>query len=225
MSSPTDDSDGGLPDSLAKDLATGIEATILQLVADAYGRWSEEGYVRHGDHEDDFTIRIVDHMRTLRRERGVGLYPRFQGVEPSAAMFAGEEDPTRAGRVDVVVVWDLIADDAAYNIECKRLGGAGLARLYIQDGVIRFASAYYASDASSAAMVGYVIAGEVSTSHGAVNSRIRAHPSLGEQDMLRRAVGIAGVDVVFGSQHVRQASGSVIALRHLWFDMRGALGS
>ena len=51
----------------------------------------------------------------------MGLLPRYQHVEPSDEMLEGQEDPIHAPRIDIVISWDLFAEDAYLSIECKRL--------------------------------------------------------------------------------------------------------
>ena len=153
------DSALGSPGPLAQEISPEVEKAVLQLVVDGFERWKLEGFERVGDHEDHYTVRLVACMSEIRRERNMALVPRYQYVEPSDEMLDGREDPTHAPRIDMVIAWDFLADDAYFSIECKRLAPDDLARLYVVEGIDRFVRGYYGAKAGAGAMVGYVIRG------------------------------------------------------------------
>ena len=206
---------------LASELSPEIEKAVLQLVVDGFERWEMGGFARYGDYEDHYTVRLVACMKQIRRERNMALVPRFQGVEPSDEMLEGREDPAHAPRIDMVVSWDVFADDAFLSIECKRLAPDDLARLYVVEGIARFARGYYGATDKSGAMVGYIISG----SPGAVLSRVntyveRAH-TMGASHTLKVADPIGWLNSVFASEHRRSSPFQPIRLTHLFFDMTG----
>ena len=136
-----------------------LKRQSFSLLWTALSRWSEGGFRRVGDHEDHYTIRLVACMKEIQRERNMALVPRYQHVEPSDEMLEGHEDPAHAPRIDMVVSWDLLTEDAYLSIECKRLAPDDLARLYVVCGIDRFVRGYYGAKAQSGAMVGYVVRG------------------------------------------------------------------
>ena len=67
MTAELQDSTLGSPDRLARELVPEFEKTILQLVVDGFQRWQAEGFLRFGDHEDHFTIRLCACMKEIQR--------------------------------------------------------------------------------------------------------------------------------------------------------------
>ena len=171
MTPELQDSALGSPAPLARQVSSEIEGAVLQLVVDGFERWKIGGFKRVGDHEDHFTVRLVACMKEIRRERNISLMPLYQFVEPSDEMLEGHKDPANAPRIDMVVSWGLLTDDAYFTIECKRLAPDDLARLYVACGIDRFVRGYYGAKAQAGAMVGYVIRGTT----GAALYRINAH--------------------------------------------------
>ena len=64
--------------------------------------------------------------------------------------------PAHAPRIDMVIAWDLLTEDAYLSIECKRLAPDDLARLYVVKGIDKFVRGYYGAKAQAGAMVGYL---------------------------------------------------------------------
>ena len=221
MTSESPDFAFGSPASLARELSPEIEKAALQLVVDGFKRWETGGFTRYGDYEDDYTIRLVACMKEIRRERNMALVPRFQGVEPSDEMLEGREDPAHAPRIDMVVSWDVFADDAFLSIECKRLAPDNLARLYVVEGIDRFVRGYYGAKAQVGAMVGFVISGTPNAVLGRVNAQVTKAPRMGPGHALMPAHPIGWLGTVFASHHPRPSPFQTIRLTHLFFDMNG----
>ena len=177
--------------------------------------------LRFGDYEDHYTIRLVACMKEIRRERNMALVPRFQNVEPSEEMLEGHEDPARAPRIDMVVSWDLITDDAFLSIECKRLAPNDLARLYVVEGIDRFVRGYYGAKAKTGAMVGYVISGTPNAVLDRVNTQVEKASAMGPGQTLMPADSIGWLSTVFASSHPRPSPFQTIRLTHIFFDMTG----
>ena len=206
---------------LARELSPEIEKAVLHLVVAGFERWETGGFTRYGDHEDHYTVRLVACMREVRRDLNMALVPRFQNVEPSDEMLEGREDPARAPRIDMVVSWDVFADDALFSIECKRLAPDDLARLYVIEGIARFVRGYYGAKDDSGAMVGYIINGTPTAVLERVNGHISSSPGMGPEQVLIPANPIRWLDTVFSSSHPRPLPLDTIRLSHLFFDMNG----
>ena len=211
----------GSPAPLGRELSPEIEKAVLQLVVDGFVRWQMGGFKRFGDYEDHYTIRLVACMKEIRRERNMALVPRFQNVEPSEEMLEGHEDPAHAPRIDMVVSWDLLTDDAFLSIECKRLAPNDLARLYVVCGIDRFVRGYYGSKAQAGAMVGYVIRGTPGAALNRVNAHVERTPAMGPNHTLLPTGAIGPLSSVFESNHPRPLPFQTIRLTHLFFDMNG----
>ena len=221
MNSELQDSAFGSPAPLAREISPEIEKTALQLVVDGFERWKVGGFQRVGDHEDHYTVRLVACMKQVRRERNMALVPRYQYVEPSDEMLEGREDPAHAPHIDMVVSWDVFAEDAYLSIECKRLAPDDLARLYVVCGIDRFVRGYYEAKAQSGAMVGYVIRGTPMAVLGRVNSHVSRASSMGSRHALMPANPIGWLSNTFASNHPRPSPFQTIRLTHLFFDMNG----
>ena len=221
MTPDLQDSAFGSPATLAREISSEIEKAVLQLVVDGFEQWSEGGFRRVGDHEDHYTIRLVACMKEIQRERNMAFVPRYQHVEPSDEMLEGHEDPTHAPRIDMVVSWDLLTEDAYLSIECKRLAPDDLARLYVVCGIDRFVRGYYGAKAQSGAMVGYVVRGAPNAVLGRVNRQVARAPSMGSGHALMPANPIGWLSTVFASNHPRSSPFQTIQLTHLFFDMNG----
>ena len=211
----------GSPAPLGRELFPEIEKAIFQLVVDGFVRWQMGGFKRFGDYEDHYTIRLVACMKEIRRERNMALVPRFQNVEPSEEMLEGHKDPAHAPRIDMVVSWDLLTDDAFLSIECKRLAPNDLARLYVVEGIDRFVRGYYGAEAQTGAMVGYVISGTPNAVLERVNAHVERVPAMGPGHTLTPADSIGWLSTVFASNHPRPSPFQTIRLTHLFFDMSG----
>ena len=213
------DSAFGSPAPLAREVSYDIERAVLQLIVEGFERWQSGGFERIGDYEDHYTIRLVACMNEIRRKRNMAFVPRYQHVEPSDEMLAGNEDPAHAPRIDMVVSWDILTDDAYLSIECKRLAPDDLARLYVVCGIDRFVRGYYGAKAQSGAMVGYVIRGTPSEVLERVNAWVERAQAMGPRHTLMPAEPIGWLTTVFGSNHPRSSPFQTIRLTHLLFDM------
>ena len=219
MTPDLQDSAFGSPATFARQISPDIEKAVLQLVVDGFERWSADGFKRVGDHEDHYTVRLVACMKEIRRERNMALVPRYQHVEPSDAMLEGHEDPAHAPRIDMVVSWDLLSEDAYLSIESKRLAPDDLARLYVLCGIDRFVRGYYGAKAQSGAMVGYVVRGTPEEMFGRVNGQVERAQSMGPRHTLVPADPIGWLSTVFASNHPRSLPFQTIRLTHLFFDL------
>lgn len=214
----------GSAEELARQIAPEVEGTILRLVVEAFERWGAGGFVRFGDLEDHFTVRLVHYMKQIRRERNMALIPRFQHDAPSEAMWEGRDDPAGAARIDMTVAWSQVDDEAYFSIECKRLAPTSvdrhnLPRLYVTHGMIRFTRGYYGPRAPAGAMVGYVRGGPPTALAHQINAAVEACPSLGSAHILAPREPVLWLNDVYTSQHYREAPLVAIRLTHLLFDV------
>ena len=146
MSFDLQDSFFGSAAPLAREVSPEIEKSVLQLLVDAFERWQVGGFTRVGDHEDHYTVRLVECMKTIRRERNMALIPRYHHVELSDDMLQGRADPVHAPCIDMVVSSDWLSDDVYLSIECKRLAPNDLARLYVVEGIDRYVRGFYGGE-------------------------------------------------------------------------------
>ena len=79
------------------------------------------------------------------------------------------------GYVDVGILFSVGLDEVCLLIECKRLNvnGASLAADYVCKGMMRFVTGKYGPDLPVAAMIGYVMDGQVPKASDSVIKQIR----------------------------------------------------
>ena len=213
-------STAGLPTALAEQLADDLEKAALQLAVDGFERWRQGQFVRFGDYEDHFTIRLVECMDEIRRERNMALMPVFQYVDPSDAMRQGEIDPAHAPRIDIVVASGIFNQDVYFSIECKRLRADGLTRNYVSRGINRFVSGYYGARQGAGGMIGYVLSDSPVALVRSINAHIDRAQQMGPPHRLIPGDAIGWLHMVFVSNHERLSPLKPIRLTHLLFDMR-----
>jgi len=123
--------------------------------------------------EDPITRNLVRHLRLVPTLRG-----RFHIVS-QYELIAGDltQDPDPVGYVDVGILFSVGLDEVCLLIECKRLNvnGASLAADYVSKGMMRFVTGKYGPDLPIAAMVGYVMDGQVPKASDSVIKQIRSH--------------------------------------------------
>ena len=104
--------------------------------------------------EDDITNLLRQQMVVVKRGMTPKPRMRFEREPQSDAV----DDGTDLGLIDIFVAygWD---EEVYLAIECKRIRSDSndLARLYVREGVFRFASGKYSNGHAVAGMVGYVI--------------------------------------------------------------------
>ncbi len=210
----------GSPAPLSQKLRPALEQAILQLVVAGFERWRDRQFNRYGDTEVEFTAVLVGCMRDIRRERNLPFVPHAEYVHYSSEVLAGRATPSRAPRIDISVWWDILADDAFFTIECKRLAPGHLAREYIDEGLLRFVSGKYATTFDAAGMIGFAIADAPETLLAHVNKRVRQRPELSDADLLVTSPPIASLATVYGSRHQRPSTYKAIRITHLFLDVR-----
>lgn len=221
-----------LPNDPAAALAPYLRARILerhraealQLIADAMGEWRSEGFRRYSNLENSCTVRLYDWMLTLLEARlnanPVQIIPTIEGVTPNADERAGRANFAHAKRPDLVL---FLGGNHVIRmcVECKRFLGNANAKEYIDNGILRFLSGRYVTDAGRGVMIGYVMTGTVERRLVEVNMRVRVHQSMGAGHQLAARQPIAPIDDV----HVSNHSNCAITLTHLLIDMRDAVSN
>ena len=112
------------------------------------------------------------------------------------------QDPDPVGYVDVGILFSVGLDEVCLFIECKRLNvnGASLAAEYVSKGMMRFVTGQYAPDLPVAAMIGYVMDGQVPKASDSVIQQIRSR--LAELSCVESAISVVAPDQ-FSTAHTR----------------------
>lgn len=215
--SPTEPAAALAPDLRAQ-LLERHRAQALSLVAEAMGKWRAEGFLRYDDRENSCTIRVFSWMLTLLEARlavdPVQIIPVVEGVTPNEDQLAGRANFATAKRPDIVLY---LGGNHAVRmcVECKRLLGPANAQEYTENGILRFLTGKYITDAGRGVMIGYVMTHSIGVRVAQVNEQIREHPSMGAQHQLGDASPIVPINDV----HVSTHTSSAITLTHLFLDM------
>jgi len=142
-----------------------IIATVLDITVTSWIRVQSTKIVSATSHETEIAGYLGREMikeknqrpgleNQLRIEEEVGTRSSFTIVKPD-------------GRIDIKIIYSF-NESEYFGIECKRVAGGGsrsakkLAQKYVADGVMRFVIGKYSPDHDWAAMIGFVLKGEIS---------------------------------------------------------------
>jgi hypothetical protein len=190
----------------------------LKLVAEAIGKWRDEGFLRYDNRENSCTIRVYACMLALLEEKldedPVQIIPVVEGVTPTSGQLAGRASVATAKRPDIVL---FLGGNHAVRmcLECKRFLGSANAKEYTENGMLRFLTGQYSTDAGRGAMIGYVMTHSIPVRVFQVNQQIEMHPAMGVSHQLCAAPAITPIDDV----HVSTHTGTEIMLTHLFLNM------
>jgi len=114
--------------------------------------------------------------------------------------------------VDFSISWTTRARMKKYKfyIECKLLNCNGKNRAYIQNGIHRYTTNFYAENLPFAAMIGYIQRGEIPTIVSDLNDKL-------DNEVTRP---ILNIESYWSSVHPRNDGNQDICLYHLFFDFR-----
>ena len=133
-------------------------------------------------------VEMTEHLRGGMREtlrymawnKEITVAPGTQSVSGAAGMRPD-------GLTDIAFYFRHIREDYDEHdphaiVECKRVSGndARLCRMYVVDGIHRFAIGQYASKHAFAFMAGYLLAGRMEEAVGSINGYIERHRDLSE---------------------------------------------
>jgi hypothetical protein len=207
-------------------LASELRASLLQrhreaalgLISDAIGSWRAGGFDRHDDREPSCTVRVFAWMCEILdahiAANPVQIIPIIEGVTPTREQLAGHVNVAQAKRPDLLLYLGG-NHTVRMAVECKRFFRGANAGKYVDNGMARFLSGSYVTDAGRGAMVGFVMTNTVAARVEQVNKRIAEHKSLGAGDLLESCSGYPSVPDSYRSDHTAHA----ISLTHFFVDM------
>ena len=207
----------GAPTQLSSEVVSEIEDTALQLIVDGFAHCKETGFNRVGDLERHFSIRLVDCMRRIVRDRNMSFWPEYEYPVLTDDILSGESDPVHANRIDIAIVYRRLSE-RYFSIECKLLRLNYLTERYVSEGICRFVKGSYSYDIPIGAMIGYVLQGSPDELVSTINHHIEK--ILGSDHKLRTTTRLGCHRYAYASEHVRSSLHPPIRLTHLLFDMR-----
>jgi hypothetical protein len=208
-----------LAPSLRAQLLQRHRSQALELVAEAMWKWRNEGFLRYDNRENSCTIRVYACMLALLEGKlddddPVQIIPVVEGVTPTRDQLAGRASVATAKRPDIVL---FLGGNHAVRmcLECKRFLGSANAKEYTENGMLRFLTGQYGTDAGRGVMIGYVMTHSITVRVSQVNQQIAMHPAMGVSHQLQAAPVIAPIEDV----HVSRHAGTEITLTHLFLDV------
>jgi hypothetical protein len=140
------------------DLKRDLIVTIFDLLRIGWAAVCASGEITPGSIEPEIARRLSREMISEKKRRRIPV--RF---EEEAGTVPSPDAMRVTGRIDVKVIYSF-DEDEYFGIECKRVSGRrgdGLADKYVEEGIARFVSEKYSPGHGWAAMIGFVIDGEV----------------------------------------------------------------
>jgi hypothetical protein len=171
---------------LQEQVAQDIDRRIWLLLEASIVLWRQVNWHSYNDEEDNCTAQLYRWCDVARRSdnRLTLLVPRFQWVDLTDTMLAGDESVSSAKRPDLRIEIGALGE-IGRSFECKRLAPTGgWPRKYVYEGLARFVLGSYGRGEPVGYMVGYVQAGTFDQLLAAINMQILGHPEMGDPDQL-----------------------------------------
>ena len=141
---------------------------VLQIIGKGWNLALEQSALTAGLHERDMTRWLIPGMRWSVPDSGVTIQ---RGTETAGAAIP-----------DICISFQRIREDQDEHephavVECKRVSGddAGLCRLYVVNGIDRFATGKYGAKRAHGFMAAYVTSGTPGDAADGVNRYLRKH--------------------------------------------------
>ena len=198
------------------DIQPSRRADILTILDAGWYRASARPEVGPAAREVVLTKCLLTGMQAAVNDGVVSSHKRIS-VLPGMESFSGG-GTTPAGLMDLAIhlreIRERNRDHGPHAIiECKRVSGndAALCRLYVVEGIDRFASGKYAEPHAVAFMAGYVLCGSVDAAAERINRYLSDHNRTAECLTACTALSAAWAR---SSQHPRQPPAAPIDLHH-----------
>jgi len=168
--------------------------------------------------EVDIAGELVREAITEKRRRGI----QNLRIEEEVGTRASSRSPKPEGRIDIKVIYSF--DESEYfGIECKRVSGRrsdGLARKYIDNGLMRFVTGKYSSGDRWAGMIGFVIDGQTLASVRLIADEIATRSEeLGLDAGWRSETGFGRIGQLYRTRHRRSRPKARIDILHLFLTL------
>lgn len=202
-------------------LRTEIVRRILYVVKGGWAVATTFPDVTADAYELVLTERLRDGMRQVvnREEAADGPGDSLRmSILPGTESRSGPDVVVPDGRTDIpILLRRPFSHEPHAIIECKRVSGSdsSLCRLYVDQGIDRFAGGKYAWNHATGFMVGYVILGTPATAANGVNGHLKCKGRSAEQ----LEPSVPGESWVRRSCHPRQ-DGGPIRLLHAFLACR-----
>src|SRR5579875_372252 len=181
----TDRFRGAVAAALQQQVAQDIDRLICMLLEASITLWERDNWNRFNDEEDNCTVQVYHWCKVAVRNdsRLRFLEPRFQWVDVTEGMLAGDESVKSAKRPDLRI--EIGGGEVGRSLECKRLARTGgWCRAYVYQGLTRFVLENYGHGEPVGYMIGYMHADTFAELVNKINKQILSHPGMGSMDQL-----------------------------------------
>lgn len=93
----------GSAEILVDEVSPKVEEQTLQLIVDSFRRWKRGGFIRAGNRERHFNVRMYECMKYIRRKQDMPVRISYEYVTPTDSMLKGSDDPAHARQIDIAV--------------------------------------------------------------------------------------------------------------------------
>ena len=198
------------------DLAEDLRIIVLDIVTCAWQ--TAKTQLNAKSLETPITGRLVGEMLLEKNRRKIDYFR----IEEEVGTRKSEDSPKPEGRIDIKIVYDF-EEKNYWGIECKRVSGSksdGLARKYVDEGVLRFASGKYSLGHPSAAMIGFVIDGNAAGAASLIAKAIKASTEVTASlcKAWAPAPQFGNHEHLYTTEH-RQAGASEIVILHFFLPL------
>lgn len=195
-----------------------FEEMVLDVLVQAYERLRASGRLRVTWTENRLSRALLFFIDEVADEQRLPFFAHDEARLLDDDEASLDDNPDEAVRIDLAVRHSGMRRPEYYGVEAKvltsktlgsRRPGASVSA-YVAEGIARFANGSYAAGHPSAAMIGYLVAGDAAALVASINAE------LGKcRQLLRRASSIGSFLDHFASEH--DCPKGPILLHHLFF--------
>lgn len=158
-----------------------VEAQLLHLIRSACIDLQSDTTRRAYWQEGDYTFCLYLHLESMCRAKGLPFVPRTEGPVMTEQEFRNGASAKTSSRIDLVIWYHNRRPEIHFAIEAKVVTQHTIGsrrptqsiRRYVLQGVRKFVDGHYAPDHPVAAMVAYVISGELLWLVDRINTMMR----------------------------------------------------
>ena len=199
-------------------LAEDTIATILDLIEAGWKATCAQGRLTQSSQETEIAGGLAGDMLVEKRRRKISYFRIEEEVGTRSSSLSTKPE----GRIDIKIIYSFVEEEY-FGVECKRVSGSqsdGLARKYVEHGVLRFVTGKYSPGHGWAAMVGFVVDGNTKGAVELISNSI----SLSKSET--RLCKAWAQETRFGKRqhlyftgHTQQHRSSVIGILHFFLPL------
>jgi hypothetical protein len=196
-----------------------IVATIMDIVTTAWSQVLMNKEVNANDSETEIAGRLTRAMRTEKKRRPA-LHNQIR-IEEEVGTRSDPSVPKPEGRIDIKIIYSF-DENEYFGVECKRVSSIdkNLARKYVTDGVMRFVGGKYSPGHDWAAMLGFVLDGNVADCVKAIREQVsRNHKTISLIDDWTPETSLGRYSDLYRTRHQQHNRNSTMVILHLFLPI------